>query len=83
MAIFLFCFILDHPQHTTAGFQDKTEDSMQEEAYIYDSPRPVIPPAPTRRTLSDMSGAMAAFSALSIDSAVETGKFLALSELSN
>ncbi|KAF3840657.1 hypothetical protein F7725_006519 [Dissostichus mawsoni] len=34
--------------------QEKKEDSAEEEIYEYDCPRPIIPPAPTRRTLSDI-----------------------------
>lgn len=65
-----YCFS-DQPQHSSAVPQDKEEESIEEDVYEYDCPRPVIPPAPTRRTLSDMGGPAAAFSTLSIDSAVE------------
>lgn len=55
--------------------QDKKEEKSEEDVYEYDFPRPVVPPAPTRRTLSDMSGPSAAFSTLSIDSAVEASMY--------
>lgn len=57
--------------------QDKKGDingereEEEEDIYEYDFPRPVAPPAPTRRAMSDMGGPCAAFSCLSIDSAVE------------
>ena len=35
--------------------------------YEYDYPRPMAPPAPARRTLSDISGSSPAFSSLSLD----------------
>ncbi|XP_034073491.1 E3 ubiquitin-protein ligase CBL-like, partial [Gymnodraco acuticeps] len=44
--------------------QEKAEDSAEEEIYEYDCPRPIIPPAPTRRTLSDIGGPSASFSTL-------------------
>uniref|UniRef100_A0A8C2WGM1 E3 ubiquitin-protein ligase CBL n=1 Tax=Cyclopterus lumpus TaxID=8103 RepID=A0A8C2WGM1_CYCLU len=53
--------------------EEEKEESIEEDVYEYDCPRPVIPPAPARRTLSDMGGPSAAFSTLSIDSAVEAG----------
>ncbi|KAG7516257.1 E3 ubiquitin-protein ligase CBL-like [Solea senegalensis] len=67
---------LDHPQHSAAVSQER-DAAAAEEDYIYDCPRPVVPPAPTRRTLSDMSGPSAAFSTLSIDSAVDASMFAA------
>ncbi|XP_056262448.1 E3 ubiquitin-protein ligase CBL-like [Pseudoliparis swirei] len=70
----------DQPQHSPAVPQDKEEESIEEDVYEYDCPRPVIPPAPTRRTLSDMGGPAAAFSTLSIDSAVEASMFAAGAE---
>lgn len=70
----------DQPQHSSAVPQDKEEESIEEDVYEYDCPRPVIPPAPTRRTLSDMGGPAAAFSTLSIDSAVEASMFAAGAE---
>lgn len=42
-----------------------------EDVYEYDFPRPVVPPAPARRALSDIGGPSAAFSNLNIDSAVD------------
>ncbi|CAB1448205.1 unnamed protein product [Pleuronectes platessa] len=71
---------LDHPPPPAAVPQDKKEDSSEEEIYEYDCPRPVVPPAPTRRTMSDMSGPSAAFSSLSIDGAVEASMFAAAVE---
>ncbi|XP_053296930.1 E3 ubiquitin-protein ligase CBL [Pleuronectes platessa] len=71
---------LDHPPPPAAVPQDKKEDSSEEEIYEYDCPRPVVPPAPTRRTMSDMSGPSAAFSTLSIDGAVEASMFAAAVE---
>ncbi|TMS14112.1 E3 ubiquitin-protein ligase CBL [Larimichthys crocea] len=68
---------LDHPQHSAAVSQDMKEETNEEDVYEYDCPRPVVPPAPTRRTLSDMGGPSAAFSTLSIDSAVEASMFAA------
>lgn len=65
---------LDHPQHLA---QDKKEETSVEDIYEYDTPRPVVPPAPTRRTLSDISGPSAAFSTLSMDGAVEASMFAA------
>lgn len=56
--------------------QDKKEETVEEDIYEYDCPRPVVPPAPTRRTLSEMSGPSAAFSTLSIDGAVEASMYL-------
>lgn len=47
-----------------------------EDVYEYDCPRPAVPPAPTRRTLSDISSPAAAFSTLSMDSAVEASMYL-------
>uniref|UniRef100_A0A665TJJ0 E3 ubiquitin-protein ligase CBL n=1 Tax=Echeneis naucrates TaxID=173247 RepID=A0A665TJJ0_ECHNA len=57
----------DHPQRLAADFQDKKEETNVEDVYEYDCPRPVVPPAPTRRTLSDISTPSAAFSTLSVD----------------
>lgn len=42
-----------------------------EDVYEYDFPRPVVPPAPARRALSDIGGPSSAFSNLNIDSAVD------------
>lgn len=67
------CFS-DLPQHPAAIPQEKKEETTEEDIYEYDCPRPVVPPAPTRRTLSDMGGASAAFNALSIDGAVDASK---------
>ncbi|KAM7397532.1 hypothetical protein PAMA_005706 [Pampus argenteus] len=66
---------LDHSQHLATVSQEKLDDDSLEE--IYDCPRPVVPPTPTRRTLSEISGPSAAFSTLSIDSAVEASMFAA------
>uniref|UniRef100_A0A669DSF6 E3 ubiquitin-protein ligase CBL n=1 Tax=Oreochromis niloticus TaxID=8128 RepID=A0A669DSF6_ORENI len=51
--------------------QDKKEEASVEDVYEYDFPRSVVPPAPARRALSDIGGPSAAFSNLSIDSAVD------------
>lgn len=64
------CDVSDHPQQAAVVSQDKEENS-EEDVYEYDFPRPVVPPAPTRRTLSEISSPSAAFSTLSIDSVVE------------
>ncbi|KAM8900429.1 E3 ubiquitin-protein ligase CBL-like isoform 2-T2 [Spinachia spinachia] len=69
---------LDSPQHPAALPRDKKkEEAIEEDIYEYDLPRPIPPPAPTRRTMSDMGGPKAAFSTLSVDSAVEAGMFAA------
>uniref|UniRef100_A0A671W4N7 E3 ubiquitin-protein ligase CBL n=1 Tax=Sparus aurata TaxID=8175 RepID=A0A671W4N7_SPAAU len=65
------------PQQSAVVSQDKKEETVEEDIYEYDCPRPVVPPAPTRRTLSDISGPSAAFSTLSIDGAVEASMFAA------
>ncbi|XP_023151434.2 E3 ubiquitin-protein ligase CBL-like isoform X2 [Amphiprion ocellaris] len=62
---------LDHPQHQVQ------EETSVEDIYEYNTPRPVVPPAPTRRALSDISGPSAAFSTLSMDGAVEASMFAA------
>ncbi|KAK5858192.1 hypothetical protein PBY51_002356 [Eleginops maclovinus] len=67
---------LEPPPHQAVVPQEKKEESAEEEIYEYDCPRPIIPPAPTRRTLSDIGGPTAAFSTLSIDS-IEVGMFAA------
>lgn len=64
--------VSDHPQSAVVS-QD--EENSEEGVYEYDCPRPVAPPAPTRRNLSDISSPSAAFSTLSIDSAVEASKY--------
>ena len=66
--------VSDHPQHSAVDPQDKKEETSEEDIYEYDCPRPVAPPAPTRRTMSDMGGPSAAFSTLSIDGALEASK---------
>uniref|UniRef100_A0A3B4Y5Y5 E3 ubiquitin-protein ligase CBL n=1 Tax=Seriola lalandi dorsalis TaxID=1841481 RepID=A0A3B4Y5Y5_SERLL len=60
------CFS-DLPQRSAVDSQDNNEESGVEDVYEYDCPRPIVPPAPTRRTLSDVSGPSAAFSSLSLD----------------
>lgn len=60
------------------GPQEK-EDVGVEDVYGYDCPRPVVPPAPTRRNLSDVSCPYAAFNSLSIDASVEAGQYLQVS----
>ncbi|CAI5642810.1 E3 ubiquitin-protein ligase CBL isoform X2 [Oreochromis niloticus] len=67
---------LDHPQHSAVP-QDKKEEASVEDVYEYDFPRSVVPPAPARRALSDIGGPSAAFSNLSIDSAVDPSMFVA------
>ncbi|XP_076738201.1 E3 ubiquitin-protein ligase CBL-like [Maylandia zebra] len=67
---------LYHPQHSAVP-QDKKEEASVEDVYEYDFPRPVVPPAPARRALSDIGGPSAAFSNLNIDSAVDPSMFVA------
>ncbi|KAM4726136.1 E3 ubiquitin-protein ligase CBL-like [Anableps anableps] len=55
--------------------QEKKEDGGAEDVYEFDRPRPVVPLAPTRRILSEISGPSAAFSSLSMDTSVEAGTF--------
>lgn len=70
---FLNCgWCSDHPQSAVVS-QD--EENSEEGVYEYDCPRPVAPPAPIRRNLSDISSPLAAFSTLSIDSAVDASKY--------
>ncbi|KAM4620746.1 E3 ubiquitin-protein ligase CBL-like isoform 2-T2 [Polymixia lowei] len=57
----------DNPQQSHVVSQDQLEENELEDVYEYDYPRPVVPPAPTRRTLSDITGTSAAFSSLSMD----------------
>ncbi|XP_076017360.1 E3 ubiquitin-protein ligase CBL-like [Genypterus blacodes] len=58
--------------------QEKLEENKEEEDfYEYDYPRPVVLPAPTRRTLSEISGTSTAFSNLSMDGALEACMFAA------
>lgn len=76
IVIVMSVFLLDHPQHSAAISQDKLEDTGLEDIYGYDCPRPIIPPAPTRRAISEITGPSAAFSALSIDGAVEASTCL-------
>ncbi|XP_046876450.1 E3 ubiquitin-protein ligase CBL [Hypomesus transpacificus] len=45
------------------------EEAQSEDVYEYDYPRPVVPPAPARRALSDVSGSSSSFSCLSLDGA--------------
>ncbi|XP_075878609.1 E3 ubiquitin-protein ligase CBL-like [Nelusetta ayraudi] len=71
----------DHPAPPAPVCQDKKGDvggeKEEEDIYEYDFPRPVVPPAPTRRTMSDMGAPSTAFSSLSIDGAVEASMFAA------
>ncbi|KAF7644586.1 hypothetical protein LDENG_00219610 [Lucifuga dentata] len=74
----------DTPQASDSGTlqqpvvpQDKLEENQLEDVYEYNYPRPVVPPAPTRRTLSDITGTSAAFSSLSMDGTVEACMFAA------
>uniref|UniRef100_A0A3Q1IB68 E3 ubiquitin-protein ligase CBL n=1 Tax=Anabas testudineus TaxID=64144 RepID=A0A3Q1IB68_ANATE len=64
----------DHPQPLAPASQDKKVDTSMEDVYEYDCPRPTVPPAPTRRMLSDTS---ASLSTLIVDSAVEASMFAA------
>ncbi|KAM9847219.1 E3 ubiquitin-protein ligase CBL-like [Aulostomus maculatus] len=66
----------DHLQLSAAASQDKLEESNMEQVYEYDCPRPVVPPAPARRAISEISGPSATFSTLSIDR-VEASLFAA------
>ncbi|XP_062288542.1 E3 ubiquitin-protein ligase CBL-like [Scomber scombrus] len=68
---------LDHPQHSSAASQDKLDDTSLEDVYEYDCPRSILPPAPTRRAISEIAGPSSAFSTLSIDVAVEASMFAA------
>ena len=47
--------------------QDSAEQKDFEDVYEYDYPRPHGPPAPARRTMSDVTGTSAAFSSLCMD----------------
>ncbi len=69
------CDVSDLPQHSAVVSQDKKEETSEEDIYEYDCPRPVAPPAPTRRAVSDIIAPSAAFSALSIDGAVEASMY--------
>ncbi|XP_029924687.1 E3 ubiquitin-protein ligase CBL-like [Myripristis murdjan] len=64
----------DHSHQSAVVSQDQNE---LEDVYEYNYPRPVVPPAPTRRTLSDISGTSAAFSSLSMDDPIEASMFAA------
>ncbi|CAK6971391.1 E3 ubiquitin-protein ligase CBL-like isoform X1 [Scomber scombrus] len=68
---------LDHSQHSSAASQDKLDDTSLEDVYEYDCPRSILPPAPTRRAISEIAGPSSAFSTLSIDVAVEASMFAA------
>lgn len=54
-------------QSPVAASQDKLAEAEAEGVYEYDYPRPMAPHAPTRRTLSDISGTGAAFIGLALD----------------
>lgn len=86
------CVVSDRPAPPpplpAAVSQDKKADigsgkEEEEDIYEYDFPRPVAPPAPTRRAMSDMGGPSTAFSCLSIDGAVEAGTSLQVLSLSH
>ncbi|XP_007563051.1 E3 ubiquitin-protein ligase CBL-like [Poecilia formosa] len=66
---------LELDQLPAAASQDKKEDSEAEDIYEFDRPRPVVPPAPTRRILSEISCPSAALNSLSMDASVEAGAF--------
>lgn len=73
------CDVSDVPPQSAVVSQESKEENIEEDIYEYDCPRPVAlpaPPAPSRRPLADISGPTAAFSALSIDSSLETSRFL-------
>ncbi|KAG7278174.1 hypothetical protein CRUP_002134 [Coryphaenoides rupestris] len=53
-------------QSPVAASQDKLAEAEAEGVYEYDYPRPMALHAPTRRTLSDITGTAAAFSSLSV-----------------
>ncbi|XP_068600552.1 E3 ubiquitin-protein ligase CBL-like [Brachionichthys hirsutus] len=65
----------DPDLHSSVVTLDNKEETSEEDVYEYDCPRPVVPPAPTRRTMSDIGGPVAAFSTLSVDGGVEAGMF--------
>ncbi|KAM3869630.1 E3 ubiquitin-protein ligase CBL-like [Diretmus argenteus] len=67
----------DHPHQSAVASQGKLEENELEDVYEYDYPRPVVPAAPTRRTLSDITGTSAAFSSLSMDGSIEASMFAA------
>ncbi|XP_071783068.1 E3 ubiquitin-protein ligase CBL-like [Centroberyx gerrardi] len=67
----------EHPHHSAVVSQVKLEENELEDVYEYDYPRPVVPPAPTRRTLSDITGTSAAFNNLSMDGSIEDSMFAA------
>lgn len=83
------CLVSDRtapPPPVAAVGQDKKGDiggekEEEEDIYEYDFPRPVAPPAPTRRAMSDMGGTSTAFSCLSIDGAVEASTSLPMLSL--
>ncbi|XP_015251211.1 PREDICTED: E3 ubiquitin-protein ligase CBL-like [Cyprinodon variegatus] len=66
---------LELPQPPVVVSQDKKEEPSVEEIYEFDRPRPVVPPAPTRRNLSEISCPSGAFNSLSMDASVEAGTF--------
>ncbi|XP_061558484.1 E3 ubiquitin-protein ligase CBL-like [Phycodurus eques] len=68
----------ERPQHSSSVvYQPKSTDGSSEDAYEYDCPRPLAPPAPARRALADLNGPSTAFSTLSIDGAVEPSLYAA------
>lgn len=62
------------PPPPAPSSQDGKDDGVVEDVYEYDCPRPVAPPAPTRRTLSDVSGP-AAPTAFSLEAALDSSLF--------
>ncbi|XP_043996269.1 E3 ubiquitin-protein ligase CBL-like isoform X2 [Gambusia affinis] len=66
---------LELDQLQAAASQDRKEDSEAEDIYEFDRPRPVAPPAPTRRIPSEISCPSAPFSSLSMDASAEAGAF--------
>lgn len=61
------------PEPAAAVAPMKPDESGSEDIYEYNCPRPIGPPAPARRAMSDI--ASASFSSMSIDGAVEAGLF--------
>ncbi|XP_053702289.1 E3 ubiquitin-protein ligase CBL-like isoform X1 [Synchiropus splendidus] len=63
------------PEAAAAAAPAKPDGTSSEDIYEYNCPRPVGPPAPARRAMSDISATAASFSTLSMDGALEAGLF--------